>query len=144
MSTSNCQSDMEIRKSTQLSESDEEYEIANVASGSDNSEKSGQNDFEHDNTEEIYANQVLKEIDHIRREVEKLEEVIREFCGKKMDEQYRKLDETLMQYTIKLDNIETKDINAIKTERRKIILYIQNCLKELDSRTSHVSSEEVT
>lgn len=142
MSTSKTDTDMELRKSIASNETIEEQELANLACTSTDSEEEEINPPEtnaKEETEDNYADRILNEMEHIRQEVEKLEVLIEEFCGEKKDEQYRKLDETLMQFTIRLDNIETKDIAAIKMHRRNIIMYIQNCFKKLDSKVSQVS-----
>lgn len=137
---------MEIKKSPASNETIDEQELANLACASTDSEGEiklqDSNDKEEKEGGDSYVDLILNEMEHIRQEVEKVEGLVEEFCGERKDEQYRKLDETLMQYTIRLDNIETKDIAVIKTQRRKIIMYIQNCLKKLDSKVNRVGSEQ--
>lgn len=57
-------------------------------------------------------------------------------------EDFRKLDEMLIQQIIKLDSLDPKGNEKIKEERRRVIKYAQDCMKLLDVRTGRCNENE--
>lgn len=57
-------------------------------------------------------------------------------------EDFKKLDEMLIQQIIKLDSLDAKGNERIKEERRKVIKYVQECMKLLDVKTGRCNENE--
>lgn len=55
---------------------------------------------------------------------------------------FRKLDEMLIQQIIKLDAVDPKGSEKIKEERKRVIKYVQDCMKLLDVRTGRCNENE--
>lgn len=55
---------------------------------------------------------------------------------------FRKLDEMLIQLIIKLDSLDPKGNEKIKEERKRVIKYVQECMKLLDMRTGRYDANE--
>ncbi|KAJ8986131.1 hypothetical protein NQ317_005601 [Molorchus minor] len=70
----------------------------------------------------------------IKSVAEDLEQQISESTQKELQKQSKSIEEVLIQSTLALDNTDTKRLESVKELRRKTIIYIQDCLKMLDSK----------
>lgn len=77
----------------------------------------------------------LQEIEKIRQEVDKLKDRILNFKGVKGSKEYLYLDETLLSFLIKLDNVTGRN-ETVRCARKSAIVLIQDLLQKLEDLTS--------
>lgn len=88
--------------------------------------------------EDDYTESMLKTIYKVAQEVANIEMEINH-CTQ---QDFRKLDEMLIQQIIKLDSLDPKGNVKIKEERKRVIKYVQECMKLLDARTGKCNANE--
>lgn len=55
---------------------------------------------------------------------------------------FRKLDEMLIQQILKLDSLDPKGNEKIKEERKRVIKYVQDCMRLLDVKTGRCNEND--
>ncbi|CAH1106687.1 unnamed protein product [Psylliodes chrysocephalus] len=98
----------------------------------ENLSKSNTIDNKGDNSCE--ENSIILKILEIKSQIEKIEMDIRSKTKDKLLVESKIIEETLLQYIIKLDNIDTNSLDKVRDLRKKTILYTQDCLKLFDSK----------
>lgn len=87
---------------------------------------------------EKYVKNMIGTIHKVAEEVAGIEVEIHS-CTR---QNYKKLDEMLLQQIIKLDSLDPKGNERIKEERKKVIKYVQDCMKLLDVKTGRCNNNE--
>lgn len=85
-----------------------------------------------------YCIDFLTKLYHVKDQVDEIKDKISQFQGTNKDKDYIIIDESLIEKTLMLDDLETKGIGVLRKERKKLVMYIQNCMKYLDKRTTMV------
>ncbi|KAJ8957387.1 hypothetical protein NQ318_004867 [Aromia moschata] len=83
---------------------------------------------------EDYERKTIIKIMEIKGIAEQLEQQISDFNRDQLQEQSKKIEEILIQHTLALDNTDTRNLESVKELRKNTIVYIQDCLKLLDSK----------
>lgn len=125
-----------VTENSKHSISNEEEDIISeeiILNGQNNSVESSE-EPQLEFVENCHENEMLSTISEIRSDVEKLEDEIKSLNLSELQEKYRFYEEILIQKTIKLDNIETMNSKKIKACRKNAVLYIQECLQEIDKK----------
>lgn len=102
---------------------------------------SSNNDDENREKQIAYAKETLTKIRSIKRQVKEVKLEIEAFDGTREDDRFGIFDELLIKHTISLDNIDTRNIQILRDARRKVIMYVQECQKLLDSKVMVVHSD---
>ncbi|XP_076273516.1 uncharacterized protein LOC143204682 [Rhynchophorus ferrugineus] len=81
-----------------------------------------------------FEQEALNKINSIKCEVEHLKEEILIFDKDTLKSLFGRYEELLILKTLDLDDIETRGVDKLKENRRATVLFIQDCLKLLDSK----------
>lgn len=77
---------------------------------------------------------VVKALDEIYRVAENVSAIEMEIHGCS-SEDYGRLDEMLLQQILTLDAVDPKGQERVKEERRRVVRYVQECMKLLDVKS---------
>ncbi|CAG9856427.1 unnamed protein product [Phyllotreta striolata] len=91
-------------------------------------------DRKNENKGDDYESDIIDKILEIRSKIEKIEADIKSKSSEALKAECKIIEETLLQYIIKLDNIDTKSIDKVRDLRKKTILYTQDCLNMFDTK----------
>lgn len=85
-------------------------------------------------SEPLVAQSGIQRVTQVMEEVEKLEEEVDEFVGKKTDKDYRLLEEMLTKKLLELDSIETGGQDNVRLARKEAVNRVQAILEELERK----------
>lgn len=85
-------------------------------------------------TEEEYEQIATNKILAIKSEVEDIQRQISEYSKEQLQEEFKILEEILIQKTLTLDDIDSKAIESVRELRKNTIRFVQDCLKEMDTK----------
>lgn len=94
------------------------------------------------NTNDIYIQKAINDIKGIVKQTKNIQRNIEHFHGTVQDHEYLFLEDTLIKLNMKLDAIESNGNDTIKDERKSAVLFIEFCLKLLDSKLSNNNRQQ--
>lgn len=74
----------------------------------------------------------LQTISSIRQSAEQTHREIEAFNGSKESKQYKYLEDLMERLLCKLDNVETEGNETVRSSRKEVVVYIQQCLDQLE------------
>lgn len=78
--------------------------------------------------EQVATNRILS----IKAEVEEIQQQIADYSKEQLHEDFKRLEEILIQKTLTLDDIDTRGMDSVRELRKNTIRFVQDCLKEMD------------
>ncbi|XP_018573487.1 BAG family molecular chaperone regulator 5-like [Anoplophora glabripennis] len=83
-------------------------------------------------TETEYEQIATEKIMSIKAEVEKIQQQIADYSKEQLQEEFKILEEMLIQQTLTLDNIDTRALDSVRELRKNTIRFVQDCMKQMD------------
>lgn len=86
------------------------------------------------NEDDVYVKKAINDIKTIVKQIQNIQKSIEHFHGTSNDQEYLFLEDTLIKLNMKLDAINSNGNDIIKDQRKSAVLFVDYCLKLLDSK----------